>query len=111
MAEFGKRVDQPGGRRRSRRQRVVLTAAAVNNETSQPVIIEDVCSTGAKLRGRDLPEAGRSMTVAVGTMTLDADVAWSLDEQCGITFKTSLDDFGVRRLKHEGSWGRVISII
>jgi len=77
----------------------------------QHVIIEDLCSTGAKLRGRNLPVSGKNMRIAVGSMTLNAAVAWNGSEQCGVTFDTPLDEMAVRQLLHEGRWGHVLSII
>lgn len=111
MQEFGKRVDGAGGRRRTRRQKVVLTGSASHDDDLRPVIIEDVSSTGAKLRGRNLPQSGEDMQIAVGSMTLTAAVTWLGADQCGITFTTPLDEAGLNQLRVEGSWGRLVSII
>jgi hypothetical protein len=104
MPSFGKRVDVPGGRRRASRQPVLLAASAVTLGGSQSVIVEDVCSTGARLRGRNLPVGGKQLMIKVGGMNILAEVAWSGSEECGITFDAPLDQDGVQTLKHEGRW-------
>ena len=111
MPPFGTRVDVPGGRRRTRRQPVVLPAAAVAGGWSRPVILEDVCSTGARLRGRELPAHGAQMLLKVGVLDLMASVAWSEPDKCGITFDTPLDWRGVEQLKSEGRSGKALCIL
>ena len=58
MASFGKRVDGPGGRRRIRRRPVTIPASASSLTGSSCIIIEDMCLTGARVLGRDLPREG-----------------------------------------------------
>jgi len=108
---FGRRVDVPGGRRRIERERVVLAAAAVMLDRSRSVVVEDVCSSGARLRGRDLPEDGQELLVKVGSIDVMASVAWSGQDVCGITFDPPLQPAGVKQLKDEGRLGRVLGIL
>src|SRR4051794_17464634 len=102
MMPFGKRVDVPGGRRRTERERVVLAAAALTLDRSRSVVVEDVCSSGARLRGRDLPEDGQELLVKVGSIDVMASVVWASHEVCGITFAPPLEPAGVKQLKDEG---------
>lgn len=102
MPGFGKRIDVPGGRRRAPRQRIAITATAVGLEGVQSVVVDEVSSTGAKLRGTNLPECGREMFIKVGDVDVFASVAWSSAEQCGISFDPPVDQHTVVRLRHEG---------
>lgn len=111
MPNFGKRVDVPGGRRRVQRDRVVLAAAAVSIGRSRSVIVQDVCSSGARLQGRDLPQTGKELIVKVGSVDAMASVAWSDGAECGITFDPPLDGNGVRAIKDEGRLGHVLGVI
>jgi hypothetical protein len=108
---FGKRVDVPGGRRRVERERVVLAAAAVTLDKTRSVVVEDVCSSGARLRGRDLPASGQELLVKVGPVDVLASVAWSERDECGITFDPPLQASGVKQLKDEGRLGRVLGVL
>ena len=111
MPSFGKRVDVPGGRRRNVRQRVVLVGSAMLMEGSRSIIVDDVCASGARLRGRDLPETGSEMIVRVGGLDILGSVAWQEKEQCGITFDSPLDPMGVQQLKDAGSLGHVLGLV
>ena len=85
--------------------------AAVTLDGSRPTIVEDVCSTGAKLHGRNLPAEGEALIIRVGDVELLASVAWRKRDDCGITFEQPLDPAGVRQLKNEGQLGRVYGIV
>lgn len=111
MPSFGKRVDVPGGKRRTLRERVVLVGSAVTMEGSRSIVVDDVCSTGARLRGRDLPRSGSEMIVKLGDTEFLAQVAWNKDQQCGITFDSPLDHHGVQQLKEAGGLGRVLGFV
>ena len=50
MAEFGKRLDGPGGRRRATRAPILMSAALHTVGASRTVTIIDVSTTGARLR-------------------------------------------------------------
>ena len=111
MPTFGKRVDVPGGRRRAPRQTVVLPASAVTMAGSQSVIVENVCSSGARLRGRNLPDRGKELIIKVGNMDVFANVTWRAEEECGIAFDPPLEQADVIHLKREGRWGMAIGIV
>ncbi len=110
MPGFGKRVDGLGGRRRSVRDEVLLGAAAITIENCRSVIVEDVCPSGAKLRGRNLPGIGASMLIKTGTMDVLASVAWVEQDSCGVTFEFILGDDDVTLLKKEGHWANLMGI-
>jgi hypothetical protein len=105
---FGRKVDVPGGRRRFPREPVLLVGAAVTLDRCHSVTLDDVCSTGARLSGRDLPGDGRDVLIRVGELELMASVAWSKRNACGITFENGLESSAVERLKHEGALTRVL---
>jgi hypothetical protein len=83
----------------------VLAGAAVTLSGSRSIVVDDVCSTGARLQGRGLPADGEQLLVKVGATDTMASVAWSGREECGITFDPPLDATGVQRLRDEGSLG------
>jgi hypothetical protein len=74
-------------------------------------VLDEVCSTGAKLRGSDLPAEGEQMRVKVGSVDMIASVAWSSGGACGITFDEPLDSNGVQRLKQEGALRQGVGVI
>lgn len=107
MPSFGKRVDLPGGQRRSVRQAVVLAASAFGFKRSQSVFVPDLSEKGARLQGRGLPPVRERLLVNFGETGLFATVAWSGRDQCGIVFDEPLDARGVERLRVEADWSRV----
>ena|SRR3982750_1651977 len=111
MPGFGKRRDVAGSRRRAPRQPVVLVASALTPYASRSVIVEEVCSTGAKLRASALPGVGEPILVKVGAAQIAANVVWSNDNACGISFDEPLTQLGVRHLKEEGRWGTIVGIL
>ena len=88
MPAFGRRIDGPTGRRRNVRQTVVLAASAMTLDQSRTVLVEDVCSEGAKLRGRDLPGRGSQILFKLGAWEVFASVVWNGRDECGITSTT-----------------------
>jgi hypothetical protein len=111
MPGFGKRRDLAGSRRGAPRQPVVLVASAVTDGRSQSAILEDVCSTGAKLRCGELPNVGQHLCVKIGSAEFRASVAWVKTEVCGIAFETPIDQDGVRQIKVEGRSGAKFGIV
>jgi hypothetical protein len=111
MPAFGKRDDILGGRRRTVRQRFVLLGSAMLMEGSRSIVVDDICSTGARLRGRDLPPIGSEMILRVGGLDILGTVAWHDKDQCGITFDGPLDPNGVQQLKEAGALGGVLGIV
>jgi hypothetical protein len=91
MASFGKRIDGPGGRRRIKRKPVSIHGSALSMSGSSCIIIEDMCLTGARVLGRDLPAEGAEILVRSGERAILGRVAWANDDRRGIAFN------GVRR--------------
>ena len=86
MAGFGKRVDGPGGRRRIRRKPVSIPGSASSMDGSSCIIIEDLCLTGARVLGRDLPVEGSEILVRSGDRAVLGRVAWAREDRRGIVF-------------------------
>ena len=86
MASFGKRVDGPGGRRRIRRKPVSIPGSASSMDGSSCIIIEDLCLTGARVLGRDLPVEGSEILVRSGDRAVLGRVAWAREDRRGIGF-------------------------
>ena len=84
MAGFGKRVDGPGGRRRIRRKPVSIPGSASSMDGSSCIIIEDLCLTGARVLGRDLPVEGSEILVRSGDRAVLGRVAWAREDRRGI---------------------------
>lgn len=100
MRTFGRRVDGLGGRRQSPRRAVDLAGTAMSLEGSNCVALENLSSTGVKLLGRCLPEAGREILIRTEEFSLFGRVAWANDHSYGITFADDLhaDAPGWKRL-------------
>jgi hypothetical protein len=86
VASFGKRVDGPGGRRRIRRKTVSIHASASGIDGSRCVLIEDLCFTGARVRGRELPSQGSEILLRSGPRAILGRVAWERGDRRGIVF-------------------------
>jgi hypothetical protein len=50
------------------------------------VVLVDVSSTGANVRGQDLPRVGNFVKLDVETTTVFGTVIWRKDENCGLQF-------------------------
>lgn len=86
MASFGKRVDGPGGRRRIKRKLVSIHGTAATMDGSRCILIEDLCLTGARVRGRELPAAGNEILLRSGDRAILGRIAWELGDRRGIVF-------------------------
>ncbi|HET9866878.1 MAG TPA: PilZ domain-containing protein [Nitrospira sp.] len=104
MLQFGRRVDGLSGRRRRVRQPVILAASAMSIDRSRSVLVADLSPSGAKLLGRDLPNEGSEVLVAVGSQDSFATIVWRNDDGCGIEFEQPLPQHRLAQLEHEGSW-------
>jgi len=86
MSGFGKRIDGPRGRRSSMRSAVCIPGSAVSLEESKSVLVEDLCSTGARVFGRKLPAPGREVLLRTGDLNVLTRVAWANDDHRGLVF-------------------------
>ncbi len=89
MSSFGKRIDGPAGRRRVSRRQVGVLGSAVTISGSKSVIVEDICPTGARLVGRNLPEAGNEILLRTSELAVLGRIAWAKDDERGIAFEDS----------------------
>ena len=92
MSSFGKRVDGPGGRRRIKRREVAIPGSAMTIDRSTSVIIEDLCLTGARLVGRNLPNPGEEILLRTSDKSILGRVAWASQDRRGITFDAPAKD-------------------
>ena len=109
VALFGRRSDGgiPAGRRSAPRNPVLLAAAVVTVAASHPVEVMNVSTTGAKLRGEELPLTGQMVLIKAGPVNALAKVAWRRGGMCGVTFDEPLTrhEFDTLRLR-----GRIIDV-
>lgn len=89
MSSFGKRIDGPAGRRRVSRRQVGVLGSAVTLNGSKSVIVEDICPTGARLVGRNLPEAGDEILLRTNNLAVLGRIAWAKQDERGIIFYES----------------------
>ncbi len=108
MAVFGKRIG--GGRRRADRTQSVLPALVTTVTGSRSAVLLDVSSTGAKVKGTDLPEAGGFVKFKVEGTEVYATVQWCDGEMCGIAFETALTAFQVDHVRREADQARFTEV-
>jgi hypothetical protein len=65
---FGKRIDKPGGVRSAVREELTMRAAMMTTTDTVSVDLLDLSTSGAKLRGRNLPIAGQEVLVLLGRL-------------------------------------------
>jgi hypothetical protein len=87
MRKFGKRVDGVGGRRRIRRRPVSIQATGASlGDMARGLIIEDICFTGARVTGRNLPGEGTEILLRRGDRALLGEIVWAAADRRGILF-------------------------
>jgi len=92
MSSFGKRVDVPGGRRRIKRRETAILGSAMTLDGSHSVVVEDLCLTGARLVGRNLPEPGKEILLRTNEHAILGRVAWASADRRGIIFDGPVKD-------------------
>lgn len=90
--DFGKRVDRPGGLRRAVRDEVMIRAAIMTMTDTMRVDLLGLSTTGAKLRGDDLPAPGQEVLVLLGRLEAFGSVVWRDEDQCGVHFDVALSE-------------------
>ena len=86
MASFGKRMDIPGGRRRIRRNPVTIHGTASSLQGSGCILIENLCFSGARVRGGNLPAEGCEILLRRDDKAIHGRVAWAVGDRRGIVF-------------------------
>ena len=88
MGEFGKR--KGGGRRSAARTSFPLIAVITTLRDSRSAVLADVSSTGARLRGRNLPTEHEDLFIAVDGLSVFGTVAWADGDERGVSFDVPL---------------------
>ena len=87
MSSFGKRTDGPASRRRVSRRPVGVLGSAITISGSKSVIVEDICPSGAKLVGRNLPDTGGEILLRTNELAVLGRIAWAKLDERGIVFE------------------------
>jgi hypothetical protein len=104
MSSFGKR--KGGGRRSAARLSAPLIAVVTTFRESRSAVLVDVSSTGAKLRGRNLPAVSEDLFVTIdGTMAFGT-VAWEDGDERGVAFDEPLRPGDEARLRDKVAHSR-----
>lgn len=102
MNTFGKRLDGPGGRRKSQREPVRLAAAMHTVGASRTVSVIDVSRTGARLTSQLNLAVGQEIWLKIFPADVFARVRWAEEGTCGVLFDEPLSDAEVARLRARG---------
>lgn len=89
MGEFGKSVG--GGRRSAARTSAPLIAVLTTLVGSRSTVLVDLSSTGARVRGPDLPAMGEELIIHIERVQAFGTVIWSDSGECGIVFDPPLE--------------------
>jgi hypothetical protein len=104
MTTFGKR--NGGGRRRAHRETLPLVAVFTTRTRSHHGVLVDLSSTGARLRGTDLPEMGEDLMLSIEGVLTYGTVAWSRLGYCGIAFDGPLPAGTMQMLEQRAAEAR-----
>jgi hypothetical protein len=100
---FGKRGG--GGRRGAPREAAPLIAVYTTVTRSHEVVLVDVSSTGARLSGPNLPEAGEQLFVSVENIKAFGTVVWVEPPGFAIEFDSPLAPAELRTLSNKVKLG------
>ena len=101
MGTFGK--CKGGGRRSASRTKAPLIAIVTTLKGSHSAVVVDVSSTGARLRGTDLPNEGEEMFVTIDHVIAFGTVAWARDGELGLAFDRPLSPGDEQSLRKTAS--------
>jgi hypothetical protein len=90
MSRLKDQFRTPSDRRSAARRSIFVAGSAVTIQGSKSVIVENLSMTGAKVRGRDLPSAGKQVLIWVEGLDVLGSVAWASHDECGVRFDASL---------------------
>lgn len=102
MTGFGKRLDGPGGRRRSERKPILLNAAMIGMRNSCTVTLLDVSSTGAQMKMPEPMRCGQEIWLKVPPADIFGRVVWIEGEHCGIHFDEPIAAAELASLQAQG---------
>lgn len=98
VKHFGKRVDGPLGRRRSKRVEKPIDVSLFTLTGSCVAILSNLSCTGAKLKGPFDVERGDQVWLRIGTSDIFGKVTWANLGRCGVCFDERLSQVDVERL-------------
>ena len=98
---FGKRIDKPGGVRRSLREIVMIRATMMTTMDTVGVDLLDLSTCGAKLRGDNLPTPGQEVIVLLGRLEAFGSIVWRDEDQCGVHFDVPLSERAISIVQDE----------
>ena len=85
---FGK--SNGGGRRAAERETAPIFVTFMTLERSASAVLADFSTTGARLRGSQLPPEGEEIILRVERLRTYATVVWSNGNECGLSFDMAL---------------------
>ena len=86
MSTSGNRVQTPVDRRAAVRRPVALVGSVVTIRGSNSIIVEDLCTGGAKLLGRHLPSTGTEVLIRTSELEALGRIGWAKDDYRGVAF-------------------------
>jgi hypothetical protein len=101
MSTFGKRIDGVNGGRGDSRRPVLVAAAMIALPRSGPATVVNVSCTGARLRGRALPQLGEDALIKVRRVEAFGRIVWNHDDLCGMHFDCPLSQQELQILEQQ----------
>ena len=101
MRSFGKA--QGGGRRTAARIEVPVLAVISSVTRDRQVAIVDVSRSGVRVTAESLPGEGEAVIFRMGKVEAFGIVVWALDDECGITFETSILSSDVNQIRSDAA--------
>ena len=89
MVAFGKSMG--GGRRSAPRAMTPMVATVSTLTRSHSAVVVNVSTSGARLRGSELPKMGEDLVVSIETVQAFGTVIWCDQGEAGIEFDPPLD--------------------
>lgn len=86
---FAEQTDKPlpAGRRSNSRVRLQLPGKLILTERTVSCIVENLSTTGARLRLNVPPKAGNGAFLRLADMEIFCGIVWSTEDRCGLTFE------------------------
>ncbi|MBA3510752.1 PilZ domain-containing protein [Sphingomonas sp.] len=72
--------------RSAARTNLFLAATLHSADVAHPVIIRDLSATGARIETSLMTQAGDSVTLVRGGLSVDARITWQAERFCGLSF-------------------------
>ena len=108
MSTFGKR--EGGGRRRAIREAVPLIVVLTCRTHSHEAVLVDLSTTGARVRGSELPNVDDDLVLNVEGLAAYGVVRWARMGYCGIEFEPPIGLGQVKALAHKVTLSRGLPV-